>query len=140
MAAINPMIDEKELKHDLLKSKPEGMFVVYDEMMDDLIIKLVRPETFTSLYHLNDEIALIVDPITLQIVGFHIFDFQKQYIDSCEGLGSKWYEEKLADFFAEYKYITLRREGKITRLARRSREVISCVVEQGNEVLEEVFA
>jgi hypothetical protein len=65
MAAINPLIDEKELKHDLLKRKPEGMFVVYDEMMDDLIIKLVRPETFTSLYHLNDEIALIVDPITL---------------------------------------------------------------------------
>ncbi len=85
MAATEPMIREQDLKFNIWRSafcdEPHDIFVVYDERMDDLIVRLVPEDVLVSAYHVTDDMALLVDMNSLEVVGFQIAEYVSEFLE-----------------------------------------------------------
>lgn len=107
MVNTKPLIEKSELKTDLLDSclsgKPHKLYMVYDELMDELIIRLVPPDVPVSVYHLDDDNALLIDLESLQIVGFQYLDFQEEYLGNNKELQKRWLKNNIAGELAEFR-------------------------------------
>jgi hypothetical protein len=109
MADMKPLIEKEELKKDFfercLSDRPHELYIVYDELMDELILKLVPPETLTTVYYLDDNVAFLVDLESLEIVGLQLFNFQEEYLPRNEKFQKEWYELNMAEELGEYQLI-----------------------------------
>lgn len=109
MANYKPMIEESELMFDIYRALTSGklrsFYVVYDDLTDELIVKFISPESPASVYHKSDNLALLVDPDTNQVVGFDFFRFQSYHLmrKECEDLCKTWYAAKLAEHYRDYQ-------------------------------------
>lgn len=107
MVNTKPLIDKSEFKTDFMDScisgKPHKLYMVYDELMDELIIRLVPPAVPVSVYYLDDNNALLIDLETLQIVGFQFLDFQEEYLGNNKKLQQSWLGSNIAKELTEFR-------------------------------------
>jgi len=115
------MIDHNELDLRLLdnsfSSKPHNYYVMYDEVSDEFMVKLIKPENSTSVYHIGENNAFLVDLENYQVVGIILFDFEHEHLSKLTSLSRLWKKERLSECFKEYRTIRYepeRREKIIT--------------------------
>ncbi len=108
MAAIRELITRSELKTSRMKNsfshKPHDFYVFYDKKTDELIVKLVDPKLPSSLYFIRDDLALIINPLTSEEIGFHLFGFEK-CLEQHKEFSHLWEELNLADEFSSFTKI-----------------------------------
>ncbi len=94
MAEIKPLISTSELKTTLLASLirqgQRPLFVHYDSEFDALMLLVVPPETETVVHYVDDHIALLYQPDTLEIVGMQVEDFEHSFLPAHENVQRVW--------------------------------------------------
>lgn len=114
--AEKPLIAPDELKNTILeasfKDRPHSIFVVYDNLMDELIFKLVEPEHLVTAYFITDDFALLVDPEDYEVVGFQLIEFTKRHLEKLYSTRKIWTKKRLEDRFSRYVEIKWKPENK----------------------------
>ncbi len=122
MNTYQPAYAPDELKMNLLQQsfadKKHNAYVLYDEVEDQLVIRLVEPSVFASEYFIDDLALLVKEDKT--VVGVVIPDYQSDFLPKVPKLKSLWYEYKMAAHFShfqklEYKPDYLRNEKPAQR-------------------------
>jgi hypothetical protein len=94
MAELKPLIATDQLKTSLLaglaKKKPQQCFVNYDDDFDALMILVVSPDTETVVHYLDEHIALLYQPETLEIVGLQVEAFESNFVPSHSSVQRVW--------------------------------------------------
>jgi len=107
MATLETLMTPSNLKSNILDSafgqKPHQVYAVYDDLMDEFIIKLTQPETLVAEFPVSDTMSLLVEPTTLEVVGFQLGEFIDRYLPEFHRLNEVWDERHLAKHFARYQ-------------------------------------
>jgi len=82
---------------------PHIVYAVYDDLMDEFIFKLTEPETLVAEFPISDTMSLLVEPTTLEVVGFQLGNFIERYLPDFHRLNEVWDERHLAKHFARYQ-------------------------------------
>jgi len=105
------MAKTQEIKTNIIdgafEDKPHIFYLVYDEITDELIIRLVKPDTIAVVFDTqgNDNIGLLLEPQTNEIVGFNLYNFQSVHLPHWDLLKNIWYKQDLPKHFSSYKTI-----------------------------------
>jgi hypothetical protein len=82
---------ERKLKMigtDLLKGafgkNPHDVYMAYDKLTDELIVRLIDPTRLAYLQELenNDGFAFLVENESSEVIGFQLFNFEKEHLQS----------------------------------------------------------
>ena len=71
---------------DLMKGafgpRPHDVYFTYDELTDELIVRLIEPTRPTYLEEIdgNHKYGLLVEEDSDEIVGFHLFNFERDHL------------------------------------------------------------
>lgn len=108
MADINEtLMTPDKLKSTMLDGAfgklPHKVYAVYDDLMDEFILKLTQPDTLAVEFPISDSFALLVEPNTFEVVGFQLSEFTKKYLPELDELNKSWEKDNLAEFFNTYK-------------------------------------
>ena len=94
MAGIEPLISTSELKTNLLtrlgKEKPRRIYINYDKVFDALMLLFVSPDTETVVHYVDDHVALLYQPETLEIVGLQVEAFEHRFLSAHENVQRVW--------------------------------------------------
>jgi hypothetical protein len=108
MERMTDLIQPQELKLNWLKKMaskhPPVLYAVYDDLMDEFFIKMLQPSTLVSSYYITDSFALLVEPSTGEVVGYHLSNFSGQFLELFPTLSSNWEVEKKR--FSTYQTLT----------------------------------
>lgn len=106
MAENKPLISPEELRTNILdgsfEDKPHSFYVVYDTLMDELIVKLVKPDHLVSAYFITDDFALLVDPKNCEVVGYQFLEFTKIHLQKFSCTSQVWFKENMEDHLKNY--------------------------------------
>ncbi len=84
MEKIKPLIPLSALKTTLMMNAAahgqKPAYSNYDQRVDTLTQQLVPPGGNTFIYYIDGDIALVCDMDTLEVVGFQIEGFVKQFL------------------------------------------------------------
>ncbi len=106
--------DEYRMTPDNLKSNmfdaafgnnPHKFYVVYDDLMDELVIKVTRPDTLVAEFPISDRYSLLVEPTTFEVVGLQLSEFTTEHLPKLTRLSQIWTTRNLSQFFGEYREI-----------------------------------
>jgi hypothetical protein len=78
------------LIEQLAKEGRQSLFVKYDSAFDALIVLVVSPELETVVHYVDDHVALLYLPDTLEIVGLQVEDFEYSFVPQHEALSRLW--------------------------------------------------
>jgi hypothetical protein len=110
MADINDQITAENIKSNLFdnsfKDKPHQVFVVYDNLMDEMIVRLNAPDSIAAEFSISDSLSLLVDPDTHEVVGLQLLEFTTEHLPQMEGLRDFWSRKDLPRFFSTYRVCT----------------------------------
>ena len=73
---------------DLIKGAfgkhPHDVYMAYDKLTDELIIRLIDPKRLAYLQCLenNDRFALLVESDSDEVIGVHLFNFVKEHLQT----------------------------------------------------------
>jgi hypothetical protein len=102
-----PAYSKDELGFTLLggsfAGKSHDIYVVYDDVMDQIIIRLVNPRVFASEYYVDEDTALLVRDSDREVIGFTIVNFQSEFLPKVPKLNDLWGKNKLAEHFQDYR-------------------------------------
>jgi hypothetical protein len=93
MDELEPLISMGELKWKRLtrvKGQRLPHSLRYDSELDTLILLLVQPENPTIVYFVDDNVGLVYEDETLEIVGLQIEDFVREFVPQHEGVERAW--------------------------------------------------
>ncbi len=93
MAEIERLISTDKLKTTLLANfarKQSRLFVNYDSEFDALFLLFVPPETETVVHYLDEHVALLYQPGTLEIVGMQVEDFEHSFLPKHDTVRRAW--------------------------------------------------
>src|SRR5258707_5530215 len=99
MAELKPLISAHELKTKFLsqvaRSKVDRtLFIDYDHELDVLVVLLVPKGTEYSVYFIDQYIALLYEPDTLEIIGIMVEDFERGFLQKYPAIQDVWNETK----------------------------------------------
>lgn len=123
MADYESIISPEELKSNIIdgafSAHPHKFYVVYDHLMDELIVKLIPPEELTAAYYISNEMALLVESKTYEVVGFQLLNFTTQHLPKLNQLNRIWGKTEVRDAFRTFKEISY--EPGISKKARKKK-------------------
>ncbi|MDP2994477.1 MAG: hypothetical protein Q8N46_05070 [Anaerolineales bacterium] len=106
MGRREPLITPGNLKANIYKNSfsnsPHKFYVVYDDLMNEFMIRLNKPEELVAKFPVSDTLSLLVDPSTLEVMGFQLSEFTSEYLPHFHSLNKTWYSKKLAQCFSKY--------------------------------------
>lgn len=81
MAAIEPLIDSREIKTDYIRrAADQEPTVVYDARLDTMTVLYVPRHTPTFIYYVDGNVGLVCHMDSLEVVGFQIEAFRKSFL------------------------------------------------------------
>lgn len=103
-----------KISQDLIRGAfgkhPHNIYMAYDELTDELILRLIDPSVLAYVFELknNDRYALLVEAESNEIIGFQLFNFQRDHLQEMtwENLRSDW--DNALRLNREHGYIMLR--------------------------------
>jgi hypothetical protein len=111
-----PAYRHEDLRFKLMQGsfadKPHDVYVVYDEAMDQIIVRLVEPSVLTSEYYVGDDIALLVREENQEVAGYTIVNFQSEFLAQTPQLNERWTQSRLAENLKEYRKLRYEPEAK----------------------------
>ena len=84
-------------------NKSHDVFVVYDEIMDQIIVRLVDPTILASEYFVAEDFAFLVRESNSEVVGYTIVNFESEYLPKIPELNMLWKSNNLAGAFEDYR-------------------------------------
>jgi len=94
MAYLPPLVQLSELKTTLIRNlvahHQEQMSLFYDDSFDTLIVRFVPRDQHTVVYNVDDNVAFLVLAESLEIVGFQIEDFERQFLPNHDAALRLW--------------------------------------------------
>ena len=94
MDKIKQLISTAELKTTLLSKlaaeKSGHIYIKYDDVFDALMLLVVSPERETVVHYMDDHVALLYLPATLEIVGLQVEDFEYSFVPQHEAVSRVW--------------------------------------------------
>jgi len=84
---------------------PHKFYAVYDDLMDDFIFKLTKPDTLVSEFPISETFSLLVEPTTLEVVGIQLGEFTKVHLPDLPELNKLWGKKNLSAYFSTYREI-----------------------------------
>lgn len=107
MGRREPLITPENLKSNIYQNafgnNPHKFYVVYDDLMNELMVRLNKPEELVAKFPISDTLSLLVDPSSLEVLGFQLSEFTTEYLPQFNSLHKTWYNKKLAQCFSEYQ-------------------------------------
>lgn len=98
----------KKIGYDLINGAfgkfPHDVYLTYDELTDELIVRLIDPNRVAYMYELknNDRFALLVEADSDEIIGFQLFNFEEDHLQK-----SNWSNMKKVWNMAKEIYRTI---------------------------------
>jgi len=97
---LKDLIQLKNLKTKRITKFSGGMvYIRYDAVIDAFYLMVAPPATETAVYHLDDQIGLIFEPETREVVGFQIEAFQRVFAGKHAALMESLAAEESANVF-----------------------------------------
>lgn len=94
MDEIKQLVSTADLKTTLLSKlaaeKSRHTYVKYDDVFDALMLLVVSPEHETVVHYVDDHVALLYLPDSLEIVGLQIEDFEYSFVPEHEAVSKVW--------------------------------------------------
>lgn len=92
MAGIEPLMSIDELKMDRLQreGRAEPFLVRYHNGLDALIIYMIESENSPVVFYLDENLGVLLDPKTKEIVGLQIEGFQKSFLPRHTTVRTPW--------------------------------------------------
>lgn len=81
--------------------RAHDVYVIYDPTEDQIIVRLVSPNTLASDYYITDNIAFLVKE-NREVVGFTIVGFESVFLPQAAKLNDLWKRNNLSAHFSEY--------------------------------------
>jgi hypothetical protein len=101
------LITPENLKANIYKNSfgnsPHKFYVVYDDLMNELMIRLNKPEELVAKFPISDTLSLLVDPSSLEVMGLQMSEFTTEYLPQFHDLHKTWYSKKLDQCFSKYQ-------------------------------------
>ncbi len=132
MAGIKRLVSTATLKTARLREAQQKHLPVYfhyDSGFDALMILIVPPETETVVHYLDENVALLYEPHTLEIVGIQVEDFESSFVPAHDGVRRVWRlsdaaEGKLEDMGDLILAIEARKPQIVREVISASRSVL----------------
>lgn len=109
MAANDNLITPGNLKSNMFESAfgatPHKYFAIYDDLMDELIIKITMPDTLVAEFPITEHYSLLVEPKTFEVVGLQLSEFTTEHLPNMNNLNKVWIQRNLPSFFSNYRVI-----------------------------------
>jgi hypothetical protein len=107
MGRKEPLITLENLKSNIYKNafgnEPHKFFMVYDDLMDELMVRLNEPEEVLVKFPISDTFALMVDPITLEVMGVQLSEFTKEHLPKFHILRKYWHSKRIEECLSKYQ-------------------------------------
>lgn len=104
------LITPENLKANIIQNSfgnsSHKFYVVYDDLMNEFMIKLNKPEELVAKFSISETLSLLVDPSSLEVMGFQLSEFTTEYLPHFHNLHKTWYSKKLAQCFSKYQELT----------------------------------
>jgi hypothetical protein len=128
-SAYAPAYELGDLKFATLQGafadKPHDVYVVYDEAMDQILVRLVDPTIPASEYFISDDTAFLVREDNQEVAGYTIVNFLSDFLPKAPQLNEMWIKYRLAEDFKEYRKLRYEPEArKIKEPVQRDRQRI----------------
>lgn len=127
MAAIKRIIQPSQFKVDLLNQFIAGKiapkFVHYDVELDELFMVFQDKEIPNAAHPLDDFISLLFEPISMEVIGVQVDDFQGEFLSRCPTVRKVWKVNDCCDNFEDIQRVYEKKEPQIAR-------EVACVAEQ----------
>ncbi|MEI8132124.1 MAG: hypothetical protein WCG34_06795 [Leptolinea sp.] len=93
MDSLKPLVDLKDIKTDNLKIN--GAFnptseIDYDDLADILQIRFFPNNSDVVVHYLDENLGLLYEPSTMQVVGFHIEGFSNSFLKKNPVIAKSW--------------------------------------------------
>jgi len=139
MAGIDRLIPTKELKVTRLAGERHPPMLYYDRDFDALMILAISPDTETVVHYIDDHVALLYEPETLEIVGLQIEDFKSGFLPKHENVRRVWRLSEANKNLEDVGDLIITFERLKPQVAREVVQVTKNLLPYGAE-LEAVFA
>lgn len=93
MAEIERLVETKSLKTARLMaaiSHKHPCYLLYDGVSDELLLQFVSPETMTVVHYVDEHMAFLYDPSSMEILGFQVEAFQKSFLPQHPSMRRVW--------------------------------------------------
>jgi len=126
MATNEVLITPESLKTNMFNgafnNTPHRYYVIYDDLMDEFIIKLTLPETLVAAFPISDYYSLLVEPQTFEVVGLQMSEFTTMHLPKLELLNKVWSERGLDKYFSEFRALDYKPQATKTPLTQPKAE------------------
>lgn len=119
MATIERLVETQDLRTSRLLAmvdRGQNTFMYYDHESDALLLMIVPPTTETVVHYIDEHMALLYEPDSLEVVGFQVEAFQHSFVAKHASLRGIW---RLSDSDAELENV----EDLIMVFERKKRDV-----------------
>ena len=124
MAYTEVLMTPDNLRSNLLDAAfgttPHKVYAVYDDLMDEFIFKLTKPDTMVAEFPISETFSLLVEPSTLEVVGFQLSEFTKVHLSKFTELNKNWDKKNLSQYFSTYKEMYYKPKDMPTLPAKES--------------------
>jgi len=120
MDTIERLINTDDLKTSRLirnLEREQGKFMYYDPVSDILLLTIVPPTTESVVHYLDDHVALLYEPESLEVVGFQVEAFEHSFMPEHETLRAVW---RLSD-----ANVTLENIGDLIMVFERKKQIVA---------------
>jgi hypothetical protein len=93
MAPLKRLVETKSLNTsrlaELLKNK-SAVYLNYDPAFDAVMLLFVSPDVETVVHYIDDQIALLYEPDSLEVVGIQIESFKRSFLLAHANVAKVW--------------------------------------------------
>jgi hypothetical protein len=121
MAQIKRLIETDQLKTDCLKEaaqRGEPLYFHYNRRSDNLMLLIVPRTTETVVHYIDDHIALLYEPNTLEVVGFQVEALQHNLLPNNPTFRNVWVFSESGEKVEDLQDLNLIFERKKREVAR----------------------
>jgi hypothetical protein len=137
MAMTKTLVSIGKLKTNLLKENPFMRYVCYDKDNDTMLVQIVPPDHETVVHFLEDDnVALLYEAKSKEIVGIQVEDFQKTFVPKHIGLKQFW---TMSVDVKELGELLIVGESYKNRVAEKVVQASNSAIEKDNKKIANVF-
>jgi hypothetical protein len=106
MAEVKRITEMDKWKLALKKyfsDQPHDVYVVYDELVDELIVRFNDPKQGAASYYCSSRSAILLDSDAKNVVGFEIYKFVEEVLPKLADLKDFWKGKNLPEYFDNYR-------------------------------------
>lgn len=132
MDTLRSLVDTKELKTDLwnewvLRSK--FVYNYYNPRVDSFTLLIVFPDREKIVHYLDDYVALVYDPETMEVIGLRVEAFEKGFLPKYAELQRSWRLSDVCDELEDFGDLVFQVQRREKQLAHTISQIATPIAE-----------